>query len=71
MAGLDLTTCTAKLTEYLAAETAVLAGQRVVIDGTQLDRADLAAIQAGVAIWNARVQRFSRSGMAIREIIPR
>ena len=62
MAGLDLATCEAKLAEYLAAETAVLAGQVVVIDGARLDRADLAAIQGGITLWNARIQRVSRGG---------
>ena len=35
MAGLDLTTCETKLAKYLAAETAVLSGQDIVVDGVQ------------------------------------
>ena len=62
MAGLDLATCEAKLAAYLAAETAVLAGQEITIDGTRMTRADLVAIQNGITLWNARCQRVSRSG---------
>jgi LDH2 family malate/lactate/ureidoglycolate dehydrogenase len=72
MAGIDLTTATSKLTEYLAAETKVLAGQDVTIDGTRFTRADLAAVQKGIEIWNSRIQRLSRvGGMLVREVIPR
>ncbi len=72
MAGIDLTTATSKLTEYLAAETKVLAGQDVTIDGTRFTRADLAAVQKGIDIWNGRIQRLSRvGGMLVREVIPR
>ena len=72
MAGIDLTTATSKLTEYLAAETKVLAGQDVTIDGTRFTRADLAAVQKGIDIWNGRIQRLSRvGGMLVREVSPR
>ena len=72
MAGIDLTTATSKLTEYLPAETKVLAGQDVTIDGTRFTRADLAAVQKGIGIWNDRIQRLSRvGGMLVREVIPR
>ena len=72
MAGIDLTTANAKLAEYLAAETAVLAGQDVTIDGTRFTRADLAAVQKGVELWDRRIQQLSRSGgIRVREVIPR
>ncbi len=70
MAGLTLEQAQAKLDEYLAAETKVLAGQMVEIDGTKLTRADLEMIQKGTAIWNQRVQRLS-GGLRVREVIPR
>jgi len=60
MAGLDLATCEAKLAEYLAAETAVLAGQDYLIDGDRHTLADLAKIQAGINAWDARVKQYSR-----------
>jgi len=71
MAGITLSQAEAKLAEYLAAETKVLAGQDVVIDGDRLTRADLEAIQKGVEIWNARVNRLSKTGLKIREVVPR
>lgn len=72
MAGIDLATATAQLNAYLAAETAVLAGQEYVINGRKLVRADLAAIQEGIRIWNQRVQTLSRSASGKgRAIVPR
>lgn len=59
MAGLDLATCEAKLAEYLAAETKILKNQSVQIDGDTYTRADLAAIQAGIEMWDLRVKRYS------------
>ena len=71
MAGIDLTTAEAKLSEYLSAETAVLAGQDITIDGTRFTKADLAAVQKGVEIWNSRVLRLSRRGLTIKQAAPR
>lgn len=72
MAGITLEQANAKLTEYLTAETAVLAGQDVTIDGTRFTRADLAAVQKGIEIWEGRVKRLSRtSGIRVMEVIPR
>jgi hypothetical protein len=72
MAGIDLTKALAKLDEYLLAETKVLSNQEHVIDGERFTRADLAAVQKGIEIWNTRVQRLSRtSGMRVREVIPK
>ena len=71
MAGIDLALATAKLTEYLAAETAVLANQDVIIDGTRFTRADLAAVQKGIEIWDKRVKGLSRTGgLRVRQVIP-
>lgn len=71
MAGISLEQAQVKLNEYLAAETKVLAGQDITIDGTRFTRADLAAVQKGVEIWNGRVNRLSRTGIRIMEVIPR
>lgn len=72
MAGITLAQSEAKLAEYLAAETAVLSGQDFTIDGTRFTRADLAAVQKGIEIWNARVAKYSRTGgIRIAEVIPR
>lgn len=57
MAGITLAQAQAQLDAYLAAETAVLSGQQYEIAGRMMRRADLAAVQAGVALWNQRVQQ--------------
>ena len=78
MAGITLEQAQAKLDQYLAAETKILAGQETAIDGDRLTMADLAAVQLGVKIWDARVKELtpaasgsSGGGIRIREIIPR
>lgn len=54
MAGITLAQAEAQLNAYLAAETAVLAGQSYEIAGRSLRRADLAEIQQGIKIWDDR-----------------
>lgn len=78
MAGITLEQAQAKLDQYLAAETKILLGQETAIDGDRLTMADLAAVQLGVKIWDARVKELtpagagsSGGGIRIREIIPR
>lgn len=72
MAGITLTQAQAQLDAYLAAETAVLTGQRYEIAGRMLQRADLASIQAGIALWNDRVKALSlRASGGRRAIVPR
>lgn len=72
MAGITLAQSDSRLTEYLNAEAAILLGQRVSINGKDLTRADLEAVQKGIAIWEARVARLSRTGgLRVREVIPR
>ena len=55
MAGITLAQAQTQLAAYLAAELAVLSGQKYEIAGRMLQRADLAEIQNGIAVWNARV----------------
>lgn len=55
MAGITLLQATTQLNAYLAAETAVLSGQKYEIAGRMLMRANLAEIQAGINTWNTRV----------------
>ena len=72
MAGITLEAAEQRLTDYLDAENKILKGQVVDMDGRRLTRADLAAVQKGVEIWNARVQKLSRNGrIRIVEVIPR
>jgi hypothetical protein len=59
MAGITLLQAQTQLDAYLAAETAVLSGQRYEIAGRMLQRANLAEIQAGINLWNTRVQTLS------------
>lgn len=50
-----MSTATDMLAAYIAAETAVLAGQSVSLAGKHLTRANLAEIRAGRLEWQARV----------------
>lgn len=59
MAGITLELAQAQLNAYLAAETAVLAGQAYEIAGRSLRRADLQFIQAGITQWDTRVKNLS------------
>lgn len=61
MAGITLEQAESKLAEYLAAETKVLKGQKVEIDGEALTRAHLEFIQAGVKTWDERVKNLSNA----------
>lgn len=61
MAGITLTQAQTQLDAYLAAEAAVLTGQRYEIAGRMLQRADLAAIREGITTWDARVKTLSVS----------
>jgi hypothetical protein len=68
MAGITLAQAQAQLNAYLAAETAILSGAQsyTAPEGDAFTKADLGKIQQGIEIWNRRVKRLSRGGMAIR-----
>jgi len=70
MAGITLTTAQAQLDAYLAAETAILGGQEYVIGNRRLRRADLASVQAGITLWNQRVQDLSARQRRGRFVVP-
>ena len=55
MAGITLIQAQAQLDAYLAAETAVLSGQKYEIAGRMMQRAQLSEIQQGITLWNSRV----------------
>ena len=61
MSGITLAQAQTQLDAYLAAETAVLSGQEYTIAGRSMKRADLGAIQKGIALWNDRVQALTNS----------
>lgn len=71
MAGITLEMAEAKLTQYLEAEAKILSGQKVVMDGDELTLADLAAVQQGVKIWDARCRNLAQPGIRVMEVIPR
>jgi hypothetical protein len=59
MAGITLQQAETQLAAYLAAESAVLAGQAYSIGGRSVTRANLAEIRSGIDSWNARVVQLS------------
>ena len=61
MAGITLALAETRLQQYLDAEAKILAGQRVIIDGQELTRADLDAVQRGIEVWNKRVRDLAAS----------
>lgn len=72
MAGITLAQAQAQLDAYVNAEAAVLLGQEYTIAGRRLVRADLAAIQQGITIWNDRVKALSlRASGGRRAVVPR
>ena len=70
MAGITLATAQAQLDAYLAAETAILSGQEYAIGTRRLKRADLSMVQAGITLWNQRVQDLSARQRRGRYVVP-
>jgi hypothetical protein len=70
MAGITLTTAQAQLDAYLAAETVILSGQEYSIGTRRLKRADLAMVQAGITLWNQRVQDLTARQRRGRYVVP-
>lgn len=65
MAGITATQAQTQLEAYLAAEAAVLSNQSYELNGRKVTRADLAAIQSGITIWNQRAKSLSRGGIRV------
>ena len=70
MAGISLGLAQTQLDAYLAAEIAILGGQEYVIGSRRLKRADLAAVQAGITLWNQRVQDLTARQRRGRYVVP-
>lgn len=66
MSAYTLATAQAKLQEYLAAETAVLAGQETRVGDRTLRRADLEAIRDGITYWSRQVDALAAGGRGPR-----
>lgn len=62
MAGLTLAQAEAKLSEYLTAESKVLAKQSYSIDGRSLTYANLSEIRAGINHWDSVCKRLAVRG---------
>jgi hypothetical protein len=67
MSGITLAIAEAKLTEWLAADTAVASGQSVQVAGKTLTRANSKEIRDNIKYWNEWV--VSLSGDASRSIL--
>lgn len=61
MAGITLAQAETQLAAYLSAETAVLSGQAVELDGRRLTRANLADIRSGLNFWDEKVKSLTQS----------
>ena len=70
MAGITQAQADSTLAAYLAAESAVLAGQSYELNGRKVTRADLAAIQSGIAIWDRRAKSLARGGISLTGVTP-
>jgi hypothetical protein len=71
MAGITLDQAQTKLSEWMAADSAVASGQAYEIHGRKMTRANAAEIQSNITYWNSWVVRLSRTGMRIRNGVPR
>ncbi len=70
MAGLTAAQAETQLAAYLAAETAVLAGQAYSLNGRTVTRADLADIQQGIKLWDQRAKGLARGGLVVKGATP-
>lgn len=77
MAGITLVQAEAKLAEWMAADTAVAAGQEYSIAGRSLRRSDAQEIRENIKFWDAKVRELEaiesgsgRRGPRLRYIVP-
>jgi hypothetical protein len=70
MAGITLAQAEAKLTEWMAADTAVASSQSYTINGRSLSRTNAKEIRENIDYWEAKVKKLSRGGIAIKGITP-
>jgi hypothetical protein len=60
----------AKLSEWMAADTAVAGGQAYTVGGRSLTRADARTIRENIEYWDRKVASLSRRGLSIRGATP-
>jgi hypothetical protein len=70
MAGITLAEATAKLTEWMNADTAVAQGQSYDIGGRSLTRANAREIRENIQFWNNMVKSLDRGGIKITGATP-
>ncbi len=70
MAGITLSQAQTHLDAWLAADLATANGQAYTIGGRSLTRADAAEIRTNILMWERRVQRLVRGGLAVRGVTP-
>lgn len=70
MPGITLAQAEAQLALWLAASSAVAGGQAYSIAGRSLTRANAAEIRAQIEFWDAKVNKLSRGGIAIKGVTP-
>lgn len=66
--GITLAVATARLTEYLTAESKVLGSQAYEVGERKLTRADLGEIRKGIAYWQSHVDRLNPSPPLARAV---
>lgn len=74
MAGITLVQAEAQLASWLAASTAVAAGQSYTISvggsSRSMTKADAAVIQKQITFWDRQVKRLTRGGLAVKGATP-
>ena len=66
MAGITAEQAQTRLDEYMAAESAVLAGQSYSIGGRSVTKANLKEIRDGISYWTRQATRLDRGGIKVR-----
>ena len=70
MAGITLTQATAQLAVWMAADTAVAAGQSFDVNGKAYTKVNAREIRENIDFWDGKVQKLSRGGVIIKGITP-
>jgi len=61
----------AKLSELYDAHSKILRAEEYSIDDRRLRRASLRDIEASIELWERKLARVSRGGIAVKRIVPR
>lgn len=69
MAGITLPIAQAQFDTWLAANTAIAAGQSFEMGDRKLTRANLGDVQRQLEFWNQQIQRLSQGGMRAHRLM--